>query len=227
MPAGEAGTYTMLRLDGDEVCALYELEDERREMGIPPHWFSYVSVEDADATASRAVELGGTVFGEAFDVMDAGRMAIIQDPAGAVLAAWQPERHIGARRVNDPGCMTWNELQSRDPKKAAAFYSGLFGWEMEPIEQDGELVYVTIKNAGSSNGGIMPMAEPSTEQHGDAPSYWLTYFTALPDTDVVAGVRGLGGEMLVGPLDIGAGRISVLQDPQGAVFAIFEGETDD
>ena len=223
MPAGEAGTYSMLRLDGDDVCALYELEDERREMGIPPHWISYVSVEDADATAYRAVELGGTVFGGAFDVMDAGRMAIIQDPAGAVLAAWQPERHIGARRVNDPGCQTWNELQSRDPKTAAAFYSGLFDWEMEPIEEDGEMVYVTIKNAGSSNGGIMPM----TEQHGDAPSYWLTYFTALPDTDVVAGVRGLGGEVLVGPLDIGAGRISVLQDPQGAVFAIFEGETDD
>ncbi len=63
MPAGEAGTYTMLRL-------------------------------------------GGTVFGGALDVMEAGHMAIIQDPAGAVLAAWQPERHIGARRVYDPGCMT-------------------------------------------------------------------------------------------------------------------------
>lgn len=162
--------------------------------------------------------------------MEAGRMAIIQDPAGAMLAAWQPERHIGARRVNDPRCQAWNELQSRDPKTAAAFYSGLFGWEMEPIEQDGELVYITIKNAGISNGGIMPM----TEQHGDAPSYWLTYCTAPlppslppPETDVTAGARRLGGERLAGPLDIGAGRISVLQDPQGAVFAIFEGETDD
>jgi len=108
-----------------------------------------VSVEDAEATASRATKLGGRVFGGAFDVMEAGRMAIIQDPAGAMLAAWQPERHIGARRVNDPRCQAWNELQSRDPKTAAAFYSGLFGWEMEPIEQDGELVYVTIKGSGS------------------------------------------------------------------------------
>ena len=74
MPAGEAGTYTMLRLDGDEVCGLYELDAGRREQGILPHWFSYVSVEDADVTARKARSLGGTVHGEAFDVLEDGRM---------------------------------------------------------------------------------------------------------------------------------------------------------
>jgi uncharacterized protein len=223
MPAGEAGTYTMLRLDGDDVCALYEKEAERREQGFPPHWFSYVSVESADATASRARDLGGTVYGEAFDVLDSGRMAIIQDPTGAVLGAWQPRAHIGARRVNDPGCMTWNELQSRDPETAAAFYGELFDWETETIEENGQPVYVTIKNAGSSNGGIMPM----TEQHGDAPPYWLAYFTVPSCDAAVARVRELGGGVLAGPLDLGAGRIAVVSDAQGAAFALFEGETDD
>jgi predicted enzyme related to lactoylglutathione lyase len=52
------------------------------EQGAPPSWFSYVSVDDADAVASRARELGGTVYGEAFDVLDAGRMAVIGDPTG-------------------------------------------------------------------------------------------------------------------------------------------------
>ena len=222
-PAGEVGTYTMLRLSGDEVCGLYELDVGRREQGIPPHWFSYVSVEDADATAFRARELGGTVYGEAFDVLDSGRMAVIQDPTGAVLAAWQPLAHAGASRVNDPGCLTWNELQSRDLETAAAFYAGLFGWEMEPIKEDRKLYYVTIKNAGSSNGGIMPM----TEQHGGAPSYWLAYFTVPSCDEAVARVRELGGGELTGPLDVPAGRIAVVRDPQGAVFALFEGETDD
>ena len=86
IPAGEAGIYTMLRLDGDEVCALYKMEAERREMGVLPHWLSYVSVEDADVTAAKARELGGTVLGDPFDVLGVGRMAIIQDPTGAVLA---------------------------------------------------------------------------------------------------------------------------------------------
>ena len=223
MPAGDAGTYTMLRLDGDEVCGLYEMEAERREQGIPPHWFNYVSVEDADATASRARELGGTVYGEVFDVGDGGRMAAIQDPTGAVLGAWQPRQHIGARRVNDPGCLGWNELQSREPAAAASFYTELFGWETETIEENGEPVYVTIKNGGWSNGGIMPM----TEQHGDTPTHWLPYFIVPSCDDAAAKVRELGGGVLAGPLDLGAGRIAVVSDPQGAVFALFEGETDD
>jgi uncharacterized protein len=224
MPAGDAGTYTMLRLDGDEVCGLYEMEDARSEQGVPPHWLSYVSVEDADATASKARELGGTAFGEAFDVGDAGRMAFVQDPTGAMLGAWQPRQHIGARRVNDPGCLGWNELQSREPEAAASFYAALFGWEMEPQEYDGKLAYVTIKNAGWGNGGIMPM----TDQHGDVPPHWLPYFIVLSCDDAVARVRELGGDVLVEPFNVmESSRIAVVSDPQGAAFALFEGETDD
>jgi predicted enzyme related to lactoylglutathione lyase len=226
MPAGEAGTYTMLRLAGDDVGGLYEMEAERREQGIPPHWFSYVSVESADDAAARAGELGGTAHGDAFDVGEDGRIAVISDPTGAVLGAWEPRTHIGAHRVNDVGCMGWNELQTRDSETASAFYGGLFGWETEPIERDGELVYTTIKNAGSQNGGFMPM----TEQHGDAPPFWLPYFTVASCDDAVAKVRELGGEALAGPMDLPdppPSRIAVVSDPQGAAFAIFEGETDD
>jgi uncharacterized protein len=223
MPAGDAGTYTMLSLEGDEVCAMYAMDPGQREQGIPPYWLSYVSVEDADATAARAGELGGTVYGGAFDVLDVGRMAIIGDPAGAMFVAWQPRAHIGARRVNDVGCMGWNELQTRDPEAAGEFYGGLFGWEIVPIEDDGRVVYTTVKNNGSQNGGFMPMAE----QHGDAPSFWLPYFTVSSRDGAVEKACELGGALLAGPMDLPAGRIAVLADPQGAAFAIFEGETDD
>ena len=223
MPAGEGATYTMLRLDGDYVCALYEMDAEQREQGIPPYWFSYVSVDDADATASRARELGGTVYGEAFEVLDAGRMAVVGDPTGATFAAWQPRAHIGARRVNDPGCLTLNELHTRDPEAAITFYAGLFGWETEVIEVNGEPVYGSINNAGALNGGLMPM----TEQNGDAPSYWLPYFTVTSTEGAVAKIRDLGGKLMAGPLDVPAGRIAAVSDPQGAAFALFEGETDD
>jgi uncharacterized protein len=210
----------MLRLDGDYVCALYEMDAER---GTPPHWLSYVSVDSADATAARARELGGTVYGEAFDVLDAGRMAVIQDPTGATFAIWQPREHIGARRVNDSGCLTLNELHTRDPEAAIAFYAGLFGWETEVIEENGEPVYGSINNAGSLNGGLMPM----TEEHGDAPAYWLPYFTVRSIEGAVAKIRDLGGKLMAGPLGVPAGRIAVVSDPQGAAFALFEGETDD
>jgi predicted enzyme related to lactoylglutathione lyase len=222
MPAGEAGTYTMLRLDGDEVCALYELDAGRREQGIPSHWLSYVSVEDADATASRTCELGGTVFGEAFDVLDSGRMAIIQDPTGAVLGAWQPWTFIGARRVNDPGCLSLNQLNTSDPDRAAGFYRDLFGWEISQVAD--EPSYWGIDNNGWLNGGMMRTPDGAQGM----PSHWLVYFVA-EDLDAAADRIGeLGGTMRVPPMSVPPeGRILVARDPQGAAFALFEGETDD
>lgn len=223
VPAGEAGTYTLLRLDGDEVCGLYALDAGQREGGATPHWLSHVSVEDADAVASRTRELGGTVEGGVVDVGEYGRFAILRDPSGAVLVAWQMGSSGGARRVNDPGCMTWNELQTREPERMAAFYAELFGWEMEAQREDGNLAYVVIKNGGNSNGGIMPV----TEQREDAPSFWLAYFTVSSTDAAAAKTKVLGGTVYAGPMHVGAGRIAVLADPQGAAFAVFEGETDD
>ena len=182
-----------------------------------------MSVEDADVSAARARELGGTVHGGVFDVLDSGRMAVLEDPTGAMLGLWQPRAHAGADRVNDPGCLTWNELQSPNPETAGAFYAGLFGWETEPIKEEGRLAYVMVRNAGSANGGIMPMMEHQC----DARPYWLAYFTVASCDGAAARVRELGGGVLAGPLEIGAGRISVVRDPQGATLALFEGETDD
>jgi predicted enzyme related to lactoylglutathione lyase len=116
-----------------------------------------------------------------------------------------------------------NELHTRDPEAAITFYAGLFGWETEVIEENGEPVYGSINNAGSLNGGLMPM----TEEPGDAPSYWLPYFTVTSIEGAVAKVWDLGGKLMAGPLEVPAGRIAAVSDPQGAAFALFEGETDD
>jgi uncharacterized protein len=211
------GVYTMCFREGDAVGAIVEQD------GQPAHWNNYVSVESADETAAKAGDLGARVVEDPFDVMEFGRMAVLADPGGAMLCVWETRSHIGAGRVNDLGCMSWNELQTRDPESAGDFYGALFGWEAEPIEQDGALVYTTIKNAGSSNGGFMPLSE----EHGDAPSFWLPYFTVSSCDGAVAKVKESGGALFAGPMDLPAGRIAVLGDPQGAVFAVFEGPTDE
>src|SRR3954452_1606094 len=61
VPAGENATYTMLRKDGLDVAAMYAMREDQQAAGVPPHWLSYVTVADVDATAARAAELGGTV----------------------------------------------------------------------------------------------------------------------------------------------------------------------
>ncbi len=215
IPGG--GVYTMCRLGGDDVAAMVRQDQQ-------PGWNHYISVENADEATERAERLGARVYEKPFDVMDSGRMAVFADPDGAVFCVWEARDHIGASRVNDVGCMAWNELQARDPEKAGAFYSGLFGWETEPIEEDGQVAYTTIKNSsGRMNGGLMPM----TGQPEDAPSYWLPYFTVASCDEAVEKAKELGGALLAGPMEPGAGRIAVLSDPQGAVFAVFEGETDE
>ena len=98
MPVPDGGVYRMFRVDGKDVAAAGVAQE-----GQHPAWLSYVTVEDADAAAQRAGELGGTVMMEPFDVMEAGRMALLQDPTGAVFAIWQPRDNIGANLVNGPG----------------------------------------------------------------------------------------------------------------------------
>ena len=216
IPSG--GIYTMCHVKGDAVAAISQQDQQ------PGHWNNFVTVASADETAARARELGAHVIEETFDVLDAGRMALFADPDGAMLCVWEARENIGAYRVNDVGCMSWNELQTRDPEKASSFYASLFGWEMEPILQDGQTVYMTIKNsAGRMNGGFMPLSE----MHGDAPSFWLAYFTVESCDEAVEKAKELGGALLAEPMEPGAGRIAVLGDPQGAVFAVFEGPTDE
>ena len=95
--------------------------------------------------------------------------------------------------------------------------------EDDTAELNGNMVYASIKNVGSFNGGIMPISD----RHGDAPSVWIPYFTVASCDGAVEKTRGLGGGVFTGQLDVPAARISVAHDPQGAVFAFFEGETDD
>src|SRR5262245_48073390 len=90
LPMGGGLFYTMMQLQGKDVAGLSPQNEEMKAQGIPPFWMSYVSVANADETVNKAKALGGQVLGEPFDVFDSGRMAILQDPTGAVFSVWQP-----------------------------------------------------------------------------------------------------------------------------------------
>lgn len=211
------GVYTTCFVDGEVVAAIVQQE-------VPTaRWNNYVAVTSADETMAKAGELGAKVIEAPFDIPGAGRLGVFSDPGGAMLCVWEPRGHIGAGWVNDPGCLTWNELQTKNPEVAGEFYGPLFGWGIGPIEQEGKLVYTTIENAGSKNGGFMPM----TEQPDGAPSFWLPYFTVSSCDWAVEQARARGGALFAGPLDLPGGRIAVLGDPQGGAFAVFEGPVDE
>jgi predicted enzyme related to lactoylglutathione lyase len=215
----DAGTYTMCLLGGKPVAALYARSDDAK---MPPNWLSYVTVSSVNDAAARARELGATVAMEPFDVADSGRMALIADPTGAFVGLWEPRSHAGAGLVNASGAMTWNELVTREPEPAARFYESLLGWRTDSVEgADG---YLVIENDGRMNGGIRRITD---DEPAGMPAHWTVYFAVEDAEAAVAKAKELGGKALLEPVTLPSGRVATLADPQGATFAVFQGDLDD
>jgi predicted enzyme related to lactoylglutathione lyase len=215
-PVGDGIVYSRASVDGKDVAAISPQPQMLRDAGAPPTWNSYVSVGSVDETATRAKELGATVHGQPFDVLDVGRMAVIQDPQGAMVALWQPRLHFGAALVNAPGALCWNELNTTDMDAAKDFYGGLFGWTVQPFG-DGPDPYLVVMNGENGNGGIRPAPN-------GMPPNWMVYF-AIEDVEAgMTKVKDLGGSVHAGPIDIQIARIAIVEDPQGAIFALYAGE---
>ena len=152
------------------------------------------------------------------DVMDAGRMAVVADPTGAVLCLWQAKGNIGAQIVNEPVSLTWNELMTPDIEAAKAFYAGLFGWKGDTMQMGGDGPPYTLWMLGEGGvGGAMP---PPME---GMPAFWGVYFAVADCDATVAKAKELGASVLNGPMDVPeVGRMAALMDPQGAAFSVIK-----
>ena len=183
---------------------------------MPTVWSSYIAVDDARATLELAVQEGATVIAPATDVGSLGTMAVFADPQGAVIGIWQAGEHIGAHLVAEPGTLRWNELAARDFDAAKAFYPTVFGWEA--AEFGGGAQYIMWNVGGQPVAGMMPM--PATVP-AEVPSYWLVYFEVTDCDQAASTVTALGGQVVLPPQDApGVGRLSMVQDDQGAAFAV-------
>jgi len=192
----ETNGYSVCDIGGKSVAGLAL----KMNPDMPTAWMSYVNVDSADKTVARAKANGGAVMAEPMDVAEAGRMAILADPEGAVIGLWQPNAHIGAQLANEPGAFCWSELITTSLKKSKAFYKEVFGWDAEDVgPPSGEHPYTEWKLSGRSIGGMMPKMP---EMPADMPSLWGVYF-AVADTDASARkAKELGGAVLSEPADI-------------------------
>lgn len=233
MPADAPGRYYTAQLDGRDVAAIGSQPE-----AASPVWNTYIWVDSADDAAARAKDAGGRVLTEPFDVLDAGRMAVLADPSGAVFCVWQAEGHRGAQLVNGPGTWVFSDLNTPDPDGAVAFYAAVFGWEAESVDFDGYAATMwRVPGYGDAiealdpdlrrrhdEGGVPPgfsdavgWMMPVTD---DEPAHWSITFT-VEDPDAIASrAVQLGGSVVVAPHDAGVVRMAVLRDPQGAVFAV-------
>jgi predicted enzyme related to lactoylglutathione lyase len=224
MPMGPNDFYSIFKLQGRDAAAGCSLRPEQRAQSVPSHWTIYIAVDSADAAVAKAEKLGGKVLAPAFDVMDAGRMAWVEDPTGAAFCFWEARRNTGIGISHVHGTLCWADLSTPDAQRAADFYSGLFGWQIENQRTDGTKDpsgYEHIKNGEHFIGGIQPAAF----RPPGAPAHWMAYFQ-VDDVDACATkAKELGGKLCLAPMVIeGAGRMAVISDRQGATFAIFKSE---
>lgn len=206
--------YTLYYLDGQDAGASYTMDAPQKAGGMPSAWLMYVAVESADESAARAKELGGALMVEPFDVMEVGRMALVQDPTGAILALWEARSHSGVGQKDVPGTLGWAELATPDTARAGAFYSALFGWRGET--QDVGMEYTVFKLGEQMVGGMYRLTSDK-----DMPPCWMPYFVVSDADEAAAHGRRLGAAVLMEPMDIpSVGRMVLFRDPQGAMFYV-------
>lgn len=196
------------------LVGMMRQQQEQVDMGLPPMWNTYITVNDLEATVGKVAAAGGSVMAQPMEVMDAGRMAVIVDPVGGVVCLWQAKEHVGSEIVNEPGAFTWAELHTTDQVAVADFFGKVFRWKASK-EDLGPGMQMTVFSVGDDVvASAMDVPMPGV------PPHWQVYF-GVDDCDAAcAKVTELGGSILMPPMDAAPGRMAAVTDPAGAAFSI-------
>ncbi|WP_026909425.1 VOC family protein [Patulibacter minatonensis] len=228
MPGGLPGEHRTARLDGRPVAGVGQAPP-----GAPAVWTTWIAVDDVAATVDRAVTAGGDVLlapaGDApgtaarggpdadpgaAPVVAAHRVAVVTDPTGVAFGLLTADGFDGTERADAPGAWTMSSLHTPDPDGARAFYDAVVGWRANPVP-GAPMAFWRAHPEGEVLGVLAPIGP------GDpTPPHWSVCFR-VADVDALA-VRavGLGGTVLMGPVDTPGFRSAVLADPQGGVIAV-------
>jgi predicted enzyme related to lactoylglutathione lyase len=219
-PYGEgAEAYTMWTSGQGPLGGVMTLPEEAKKMGAPPHWGSYVEVDDVDASTEKAKSLGAKVLFGPHDIPKIGRFTLIADPQGATISLFKPIEPMRPHDTTKPGEVSWNELYAKDHGAAFKFYSQLFGWQQISEMDMGPAGKYLIYGQGDKQYGGMMTLTPEMK----SPPAWAYYFNVDELDETIEKARARDAKLMVGPMDVpGGARVAILTDPQGAVFALHE-----
>lgn len=207
-------SYKIFSARREPKAGLYLITELPNMLTPPPHWLSYISTPDVDATVRQAVELGGKVAVPAYNVPSVGRMAHLQDPQGALFAVSSQEPRS---RLRDPqvGDFSWHELMTTNWQTAFDFYSKLFGWEkMVSMEMGPQGTYQIFGTGGHQLGG---MFNPGPLPGGPL---WIPYLMVADARRTAEIAKEHGATITHGPVEVPGGDwVFTGLDRQGAVFA--------
>ena len=209
----EFGGYFTFLKDGKHVGGCMANDGQQ---GMPDVWTTYLTTDDVERTAADAKAKGGQVHLEPMQVAENGSFAIIGDPGGAGIGAWQPDQVTGFEIWNEPGAPRWFELHTAAYDATVDFYRDVFGWNTNTYSDTPEFRYTTLRSGADDLAGIMDASQLS---EGAAPG-WTIYF-GVEDTDAaLERVVELGGKVTQEAKDTPWGRLAQAADPTGTAFKL-------
>ncbi|MFF7186426.1 VOC family protein [Streptomyces sp. NPDC008222] len=207
------GRYARAVLNDREVAGIGLLPPDRQ---LSAAWTPYFASDDVDATAESVRSCGGTVAVGPLDAAEAGRLAIVSDPMGAVFGVWRAAGHLGRGLTGVPGTPAWNDLFTYDAAGVAKFYRTVFASGGEPVVDD-DPDDVVLRIEGRPVAGIHGAGAVLPRDRGP---HWMTYFQ-VEDVDRAAErVAALGGHVVRSGGVTAVGRAVTVADPEGALFAV-------
>jgi uncharacterized protein len=217
-PQEEFGGYFTFTKDGKHVGGCMKNDGE---LGLPDAWGVHLMTNDAEKTAKETADHGGKVEMGPMVVGENGTSAMITDPGGAALGAWQPNQNKGFEVTREPGTPAWFELHTRAYDKAVDFYRDVFSWDTHVVSDTDEFRYTTLGEGDTALAGIMD----DSPYPGEEPAHWAVYFAVADADATVKRVKELGGKVLSEPEDTPYGRLARVADPTGTTFRIIEDTT--
>jgi uncharacterized protein len=218
-PSAEFGGYFMFTRNGVPVAGgMGDMGDMRANNA----WKVYLATDDI-AKSIEAAETGGAqIEAPAMAVADLGVQAVLTDPTGAALGAWQPGSFPGFIVLDEHGAPSWFELHTREYATALDFYRSVFGWDLQTVGDSDEFRYSVMRNPNGEGelAGILDAKGFLPE--GVAP-FWAVYWEVDDVTSSVEAVKSLGGAVQAEVADTPYGRIASVSDPSGAQFKLRTG----
>ncbi|HEY3724697.1 MAG TPA: VOC family protein [Acidimicrobiia bacterium] len=211
-PGPDYGGYKNFFKDGEMVAGLMGNDGTT---GQPDGWNLYLTTDDIEAVVANATKQGGQVFVPPMAVHALGSMAVMGDPSGATIGAWQPNEMPGFGVIAEPGAPAWFELHTTGYDAAVPFYRDVFGWETHAMSDSPEFRYTTLGEGDAQAAGIMDAAAM-----GATTSFWTVYFNVADEDATLRQIEALGGKVVDPAQDTPYGRLATAADPTGATFRL-------
>jgi predicted enzyme related to lactoylglutathione lyase len=188
-PATEFGGYFIFTRDGAPVAGCM---GDMGDLKAANTWTVYLATADMGKTLEAAEADGAQIASGAMPVADLGVQAVLTDPTGAQLGAWQPGSFPGFTVLGEQGTPSWFELHTRDYDRAVAFYRAVFGWDTVTVGDTDEFRYTVMRDpargadaGGGELAGIMDAARFLPEGE---PAHWSVYWHADDVDPAVAAI---------------------------------------